>query len=269
MLSVAIYTLNEEVNLPHCLASLANCDDIVVVDSFSSDNTCEIARKAGARVFQHEFTGFGDQRNWSFDNITFKHPWLLILDADERVTSELWNEMISKIKAASPGTVAFRLKRKFYWEGSWLKHANLYPSWIVRLVRPSHVRYINRGHAETQKIDGEIGSLEEDLIDENHKGLTAWRERQMEYAQKEAEYEVSQRQSVSVRDLLSSDPLIRRSALKSLSREIPCRSTSFFIYSYFLRNGWKDGLIGFKFCLEKSRYQGTVGKIAAELRKAK
>src|SRR5947209_2384891 len=96
--SCLIYTLNEEANLPHCLGSLGWCDDIVVVDSYSSDQTEAIARAAGARLVQHKFTGFGDQRNWSLEQVSLRNSWALILDADERVPAELVTEMAERLR---------------------------------------------------------------------------------------------------------------------------------------------------------------------------
>lgn len=81
--SVMIFTLDEEIHLPSCLASLAWCDDVIVVDSFSRDRSREIAEAAGARFVQHAFEGFGSQRNWAMDNVPLKHDWVLVLDADE------------------------------------------------------------------------------------------------------------------------------------------------------------------------------------------
>jgi glycosyltransferase involved in cell wall biosynthesis len=262
MISAAIFTLNEEINLPHCLNSLKECDDVVVVDSFSSDQTCEIAKKAGARVYQHEFTGFGDQRMWAFENVKFRHPWVLVLDADERVTPELWKEMIERVRGSSEETAAFRLKRRFYWEGKWLRYANLYPSWVVRLVRVGKLTYVNRGHAETQTAQGKIESLEADLVDENHKGLEAWRERQSRYAEQEAMHEASSKKLVCLGELVSSDPLVRRGAWKNLGRRLPFRGTCYFIYAYILRAGWRDGSIGLRFCFEKARFQSRIRKIS-------
>ena len=258
MISVVIFTLNEEVNLPHCLASLCSCDDIVVIDSYSTDRTCEMARQSGARVFQHFFTGFGDQRMWALEHITFKYPWVLVLDADERVTLSLWKEMFHQVKFCSNHTVAFRLKRRFHWKGIWLRHANLYPSWVLRLVRVGKVKYENRGHAEIHQVDGQIGSLEEDLIDENHKGMTEWRERQTRYAEEEARYEVLSNKKLHLIDLLSKNPFLRQTALKEMGRRLPLRGLCYFVYSYLFRSGWKDGWIGFQFCLEKARFQSKI-----------
>jgi glycosyltransferase involved in cell wall biosynthesis len=266
MISVAIFTLNEEANLPHCLESLKSCDDVVVIDSFSSDQTCEIARKAGASVFQHEFSGFGDQRMWAFQNIPFKHPWVLVLDADERVTPDLWKEMLDKIPNLSSDVVAFRLKRRFFWDGKWLRYANLYPSWVVRLIRLGKVRYVNRGHAETQEIDGREEELSEDLIDENHKGFRDWIERQRRYAEHEAQYEARICERFRFTDIASSNPLIRRNALKSLGRRLPLRGLNYFLYSYLWRQGWRDGKAGFEFCFEKAKIQSLIARRSSEIR---
>ncbi len=267
MISTMILTLNEEINLPHCLAALKECDDVVVIDSFSSDRTCELARESGARVFQHEFTGFGDQPTWALENVKFKHPWVLILDADEKVTPGLWAEMVRRVNACPPETAAFQLKRRFFWDGKWLRFANLYPTWVVRLVRVGRVRYHNRGHAETQTVDGDLESLGEDLLDENHKGMAAWRERQWRYAEQEGRYELESDVHVRFRDLWSEDPLLRQATLKYLARHLPARGFCYFIYSYLLRSGWRDGVDGFNFCLEKARFQSVISRFGRHLRK--
>ncbi|NUN93415.1 MAG: glycosyltransferase family 2 protein [Verrucomicrobiae bacterium] len=269
MISAAIFTLNEEIHLPRCLASLRACDDVVVVDSLSADRTVEIARAAGARVFSHAFTGFGDQRTWAFGAIAFRHPWVLVLDADEWVTPELWEEIRRRTAAASPEVAAFRLKRRFFWEGRPLRRANLYPSWVVRLVRPERVRYLNRGHAETQEVAGRTESLEEDLFDENLKGLAEWRSRQARYAEEEARFEASDRSPLRARDLLSRDPLARRAVLKRLARRFPARGVAWFLYAAVWRGGFLDGRIGLRFCLEKARFQQQIQRRAAELRRAR
>lgn len=137
--SVLILTLNEETNLRDCLASLAWSDDVVVFDSFSTDRTCEIAAASGARVVQRKFDNWSAHQNWAVSNIDFRHPWVLYLDADERCTAELRDEVV---RAASGDSVhsAYRIRRKDFFMGRWLKHAQLYPTWLVRLFRPTRIR---------------------------------------------------------------------------------------------------------------------------------
>lgn len=254
-----IFTLNEQVHLPSCLDALQWCDDIIVVDSFSSDNTRAICEERGVRFFQNAFTGFGNQRNWALDNTSPKHPWLLILDADERVTPELAVEM-SEIAGKDPAHIgAYQLRRRFYMWGKWLKYSSLYPSWVVRFIRLDRVRYINRGHAETQEVQGEIGNLQHDLIDENLKGIGDWFDRQNRYASKEAEYELDQeKKGLRPSELFSSAPLVKRAALKRLAGRMPARGLIYFSYSYFLRFGFMDGKAGFVFCLMKAWYQSQI-----------
>lgn len=257
--SVMIFTLNEATHLPSCLDAARWCDDVIVVDSFSTDATKDIAQAHGARFFQNAFTGFGTQRNWALANTAPKHEWILILDADERMTPELVDEM-RQVLGRPPRTVgAYRVKRRFYMWGRWLRYSSLYPTWVVRLIHRDRVRYLDRGHAETQHVDGEVHELQHDLIDENLKGIDEWFARQNKYAQKEAEHEV--RESLRpwrFTQLVTSDPLKRRDALKRLAWRMPARPLLYFVYSYLVRQGFRDGNDGLRFCMMKAIYQATI-----------
>jgi glycosyltransferase involved in cell wall biosynthesis len=265
--SVMIFTLNEAVNLPYCLDSLGSFDDVIVVDSYSTDRTQQICRERGARFFQHEFTGFGDQRNWAFDKCEPRYRWILVLDADERLTPELSNEIAAAVASASEETAAFRVLRKFYLWGRWLKHSSLYPNWVVRLVRSGRVRYVNRGHAETQEVHGEVAELKNALIDENHKGMEEWLRRQATYAAREAEFELANQKAFSPAELVSRDPLVRRKALKRLSWDLPARALFYFLYAYVVRLGMLDGREGYVFCRMKAMYQNMIVIHKFEMRK--
>lgn len=255
--SCVIFTLNEEINLPYCLKSLKWCDDVHIVDSFSTDRTERIAVEAGVNFVRHGFTGFGDQRNWALENLNLKHEWVLILDADECTTPELVAEFSRRLPTVSPETGAFRLRRRFYLWGKWLRHSSQYPTWVVRLIRRGKTRYLNRGHAETQVVQGNVEALDNDLIDENHKDLHAWFARQNDYSSREAEYELGQSR-VSFFRLLSPDPLKRREAMKAVGRRLPFRPIWFFLYSFVVRRGFMDGVAGFRFCLMKAIYQQMI-----------
>jgi len=265
--SVMIFTLNEELHLPACLSSLAWCDDVIVVDSYSNDRSTEICKAAGARLFQRAFDGFGSQRNWALANTQPRHPWVLILDADERVPPEMVDEMRAALPAAPPEVAAYRVARRFYFWGRWLRFSSLYPTYVVRLVRAGRVRYVNRGHAESQGVEGAVRVLRSDLIDENRKGLAEWFERQNRYSSKDAEHELAEEHTPwALSDLVSQDPLLRRAALKRLAAAVPGRSIWYFFYSYLLRGGFLDGVNGFVFCLMRSMYQFMVAVKKYELR---
>ena len=266
--SAMIFTLNEEIHLPACLASLSWYDDIIVVDSYSTDRTEEICRKAGVRFYQHVFEGFGLQRNWAIDNTSPKYDWILVLDADERVTLELSDEMRRIIPLTPDSVGAYRLKRRFHMWGKWLRYSSLYPTWVVRLIHKDRIRYINRGHAETQEVKGEIREFENDLIDENLKGIDEWFERQNHYSTQDAEYELSiESETAKLPDLFSSEPLVRRATLKRLAMNIPGRALWYFLYSYVVRKGFLDGKEGVNFCIMKAMYQQMINIKKADMRK--
>ena len=266
--SVMVFTLNEELNLPGCLASLSWCDDVIVVDSFSTDRTESIARSSGARFFAHAFEGFGSQRNWALDHTAPRHPWILVLDADERVPPALAREFAERLPSASDEVAAFRVRRRFHMWGRWLKHSSLYPTWVVRVFRVRRMRYENRGHAETQTVEGRTDALEHDLIDENAKGLVEWFERQARYARKEAAYELAQEaRGLAPQEILSEDPLARRAALKRVAGRVPGRSLLYFGYAYLLRRGFLDGGDGLTFCTMRAIYQQMIVAAKHDLRR--
>jgi len=257
--SVMIFTLNEEIHLPSCLDSLEWCDDVIVVDSFSTDGTEAICRDRGIRFFQHVFEGFGSQRNWALEHVQPRYSWILILDADERVPSELAGELVRKAIESPSSVGAYRVRRRFHMWGRWLRYSSLYPTWVVRFIHRDRVRYVNRGHAETQKVQGELRDLDHDLIDENLKGVDEWLERQNRYARKEAEHELEADGHAPVfSGLLSSDPLMRRQAVKGIGHRMPFRPLMYFLYSYVWRRGFLEGRDGFMFCYMKAVYQAMV-----------
>ena len=257
--SVMIFTLNEEIHLPKCLPSLERFNDIIVVDSYSTDRTRDICKQAGIKFIQHKFDGFGSQRNWALKNIETEYKWILILDADERVTPKLADEIKQEMKTVNDKVSAYRLKRKFYMWGRWLKYSSLYPTWVVRLIHKDRVCYKNRGHGETQVVDGEIKYLKNDLIDENLKGIDAWFERQNRYTSKDALYELQLKvKPIEFRSLVSNDPLVRRNLLKLIGARMPFRGFIYFFYSFVWKRGFLDGRDGYIFCLMRSLYQSSV-----------
>ena len=266
--TVMVFTLNEEQNLPLCLDSLGFSDDVIVVDSFSTDRTEAICRERGVRFFQNPFGGFGTQRNWAMDNTSPRHDWILVLDADERVPGEMAREIGARLASPPANVAAYRLRRRFHLWGRWLEHSSLYPTWVVRLVHKGRCRYVNRGHAETQEVEGDIAELDTDLIDENQKGILDWFERQTRYARKDAELELAdESRPFRVREALSRDPLARRAALKRLARRAPGRAPTYFLYSYVLRRGFLDGEDGLVFCTMRALYQQMVNIHKYDLRK--
>ena len=143
-ISVLIMTLDEEINLPACLAAVSWSDDVVVLDSYSTDRTVEIARAAGARVYQHEYINELSQRRYGLKEIAFKHPWVYLPDADEVTPPELREEMLELVADPDLREAAFRCRFKVFFMGRWLRFSSLYPTWVIRLVRPDRIDFEQR-----------------------------------------------------------------------------------------------------------------------------
>jgi glycosyltransferase involved in cell wall biosynthesis len=259
--SVLILTRDEEANLPDCLASVTWSDDVVVFDSYSSDRTIEIAMAAGARVMQRKFDDFGSQREAARLQGAFRHPWLLVLDADERPDQKLIDEIQSIARNPSNTHAAYRMRRKDYFLGKWIKYSTLYPSWFVRFLRPERVRYEARAVHEYPTVDGMVGSLEGHLLHYSfNKGLEPWLNKHATYASLEARENLAHLKSQHVHwaGLLSTDPVRRRRALKGLSFRLPFRPGLRFLYMYVLRGGILDGSAGYTYCRLLSSYERMI-----------
>jgi glycosyltransferase involved in cell wall biosynthesis len=253
--SVLILTLNEESNIGECLESLAWSDDIVVLDSLSNDATCRIAQERGARIVTRPFDNWSAHQNWAVSNIQFRHPWVLYLDADERCSAELRDEVLERAQPQAP-IAALRLRRKDYFMGRWLKHAQLYPTWLIRLFRPERIRY-ERLVNPIAVVDGAIGELQGHIIHYpfSH-GIGHWIARHNRYSDMEA------LEATKVHDgggrhggLWASDPNERRRALKDIFFRLPARPVLKFLYYYCWRRGFLDGRAGLSYASLQAIYE--------------
>ena len=267
-ISVLILTLNEEKNLPICLPSLDWCDDVVVLDSYSTDKTVELAQKAGARFFKRRFDNYAAQRNYGLNEIAYKHDWLLMVDGDEAVSSELVAEMKKVVESDNKDTSIYRMRRKDFFLGKWIKRSSGYPTWFGRLMKIGHVR-VERSINEEYVTDGEIGYLQEHLYHYPfNKGFSAWIEKHNRYSTMEAELLVQNSvNKPSVKELGSKDPALRRRAIKSFVYRLPGRPLLMFIALYFFRGGILDGKAGFTFCTLRAIYEYMINLKVRELRR--
>jgi len=265
--SVLILTFNEEANLPRCLESVGWSDDITVFDSFSADRTVEIARRAGARVVQRRFDNERDQRAASLQ-LPFRHPWVYNPDADEVTPPDLAREILETVSDPGRPEAAFRVRFKSMFMGRWIRHASLYPTWIVRLFRPGSVHF-DRSVNLRYAIDGEEGRLKSHLLHYSfNKGLDAWLDKHNRYSSAEAgELLASTQQGLPWGDLLRTNAVARRRALKELSFHMPARATLRFLYMYFLRRGFLDGAPGYHYCRLLSSYEHMISLKAGEIRR--
>ena len=268
MISVVILTHNEAINIERCLASVAWSDDVVVIDSGSADGTCEIAERLGARVLFRPFDNFAEQRNFALDHGQIRHKWVLHLDADEEVSTELKAEMM-EVAAHSPGKAAYRVPFRLMLMRQWLKHSGMYPGYQVRFGSRDRLRFHMVGHGQRESLQPQdVGTLRGHLVHHNFsKGMSEWLAKHARYARDEAAtaFDLSRRHRWT--DLLKSrDSSERRRVLKDLSNAMPMRPFLRFAYVYLLRRGFLDGRAGLRYALLMAVYQWMIDLNIIELR---
>ncbi len=268
-ISVLILTKNEQLDLPGALASVAWSNDIHVFDSHSTDGTEEIARAFGAHVSTRAFDDYATHRNAAFA-LPFKHPWLFLLDADERPTPELAAEMQRVVREAPANTAGYRLRRRDFLFGTWLKHAQISP-YYIRLVRPARARY-TRAINEVLEVDGPIADLVHPL---DHfpfsKGIAHWIAKHNTYSTMEAELIVRQQglQQPSLRTALRDpDFHTRRLHQKALFYRLPGRPLIKWCYMMFVRGAVLDGSAGVAYATLQSIYEYFIVLKTKELRRS-
>jgi glycosyltransferase involved in cell wall biosynthesis len=268
-ISILILTFNEDKNLPSCLEAISWCDDIVVLDSFSTDGTVEIAEKFGVRVYQRQFDNFAGQRNFALTNFEFRHGWIFHLDADEIITEDLKSEMEREIENAKVD--AFRVPSKMIMFGKWLRFSGMYPAYQVRLGRVVVLRFKQVGHGQREDIDASrVGTLKNPYLHYSFsKGFEDWFTKHNRYSTQEAleGLKILREKSPDWRGLLSiSEPTRRRRVLKDISVRLPFRPLLRFLYIYILRCGFLDGKAGLTYCLLISIYEYMIVMKMKELR---
>jgi glycosyltransferase involved in cell wall biosynthesis len=254
-ISVLILTKNEEQDLPDCLKSVVWSDDIHVLDSESKDATVKLAEKVGATVTVRSFDGYASQRNFGL-KLSFKHDWLLILDADERIVPELATEILEFVKTAPLSVAGARMRRRDIWWGRWLKHAQISPLY-VRLVRVGRAHY-EREINEVLVVDGNIIDLARPF---DHypfsKGLDHWISKHNVYSRMEAELIAKGaliKPSWCVA-LFGDDFSERRVHQKAIFYGLPARPFIKFIYMLIARRAFLDGLPGIRYAILQAIYE--------------
>jgi len=267
MISIFILTLNEAPNIEACLESVDFADDIVVLDSFSSDDTVALAEAKGARVVQREFDNWSAHQNWAMTNIEFKHKWVFYLDADERMTPDLQTEIKAIAVKKNNAKHAYFAGRTNYFMGRTITHC--YPPVpIVRFFQPKYIRY-ERLVNPVAIVTGETGHLQNRFLHYNFsKGLTEWFDKHNKYSLSEAKEGLKTLRQLDPNvSLFSRDRALRRVALKNLALRLPCRPFVKFVYLYFLKRGFLDGRAGFTYCVLQSIYEYLIDLKMWEIRR--
>jgi len=255
MISIIILTRNEQRDLPGCLRALRWCDDLHVVDSGSSDDTVDIARNHGACVYEHPFSSFGDQRNWSLDHCDLKYSWILFLDADEVANDQFASAALKAVGDAPDSTAGFYCCWKWIYDGRWLKRCDSFPKWQFRLMRKGRARFTDFGHG--QKETEVIGTIDYLRTPYDHyglsKGIGHWLDRHNRYATLEAAVRLDT--PINWRAVFSSHGSVRNKALKPIVSRMPGWPLARFCITYVLCLGFLEGRPGFVYCANLAYYE--------------
>jgi glycosyltransferase involved in cell wall biosynthesis len=262
--SILIPIKNEARNLPRCLAAVSWADEVVVVDSNSTDGSQRIAEEFGAKVVQFEFNGsWPKKKNWALESVRFRNAWVFILDADEVLPASTAEEF-RRIVTAEPNSndpVGYWINRRFMFMGKWLRHA-YYPNWNLRLFRRQLGRYEKLTGTDTQSgdnevhehvvVDGKTGFLKSEMDHYAFPTVDVFVEKHNRYSNWEARVALDEYLRGSAGQLQKESVGFRR-RLKRWSHRLPFRPLLRFLYVYLWQRGFLDGIEGYYF----SRLHGT------------
>jgi glycosyltransferase involved in cell wall biosynthesis len=270
-LSVLIPVKNEAANVRDCISGVSFADEIVVVDSASTDGTQAIAEAAGARVVQFVWNGsFPRKKNWALENIPWQHEWVLIVDADERITPELEREI--RLAIRRPDVDGFYLNRRFWFLGGWINHCGYFPSWNLRLFRHGLGRYeqieINdsaqSGDNEVHEhvlLDGRSKYLSGPMEHYAFPDIATFIEKHNRYSTWEAEAREQLCHGATRKTLRATafgTVTERKRLLKKLSMSLPCRPAFRFLFHYIWKQGFRDGYRGWVLCRLLAWYERMI-----------
>ncbi len=279
--SVLIPAKNEEINLPACLSSVARADEVLVVDSQSSDRSVEIAESYGAKVIQFYFNGhWPKKKNWALENLPFRNEWVLIVDCDERIPPELWEEIAEVIQ--QPNYDGYYLNRKVFFLGTWIRHGGKYPDWNLRLLKHQKGRYENlsteavpnTGDNEVHEhviLQGNVGYLKQDMLHEDFRDIYEWLERHNRYSNWEARVYlnllIGSDDTGTIEANFFGNSIQRKRFLKKIWVRLPFKPLLRFILFYIIQRGFLDGKAGYIYGRLLSQYEYQIGVKLYELQR--
>ncbi len=254
--AVIILTHNEEKHITRCLESLKSfTDKLFIVDSFSTDNTVEIARSMGAVVVQNAWVNYATQFNFGIAQIPFQTPWLMRMDADEYVMPELASEINKRLAGLPDQVGGVYVKRRVFFLNRWIRHGSFYPIWLLRLWRRGDGFCEQVWHDEHIKLTkGESIQFEHDIVDHNLNNLTWWTQKHNHYTILEMinllnyRYQFDKAETVQPRLFGTQEQRMRYLKEKYASLPLFTRPVLYFLYRYFIRLGFLDGRPGFVWC---------------------
>ncbi len=235
---------NEETHIAACLESLKFCDEIVVVDSFSTDKTIEICKRFNIHLIQREWPGYKLQKEFACSQT--KHDWVLFMDADEVVSPELKEEILSLISNPSDERLqkysAFRVKRAMFFLGKWWRKGGWYPERRIRFFRRDAVEWIGKDPHENVKVKGLIGDLKGEIFHYSYDDIPDQVKKLTSHAFTRAKFDFESGRDVSLYDIVIRPParflkffVVKKGFLEGMSGFIVALFESFYTYMKYAR----------------------------------
>ncbi len=255
-ITIIILTFNESLHIKRCIKSVKSfCSDVIVVDSFSTDDTQKIAESLGVRFVQNAWVNHAHQFNWALNNIDISTEWIVRIDADEYVEKPLEMEISDALEGVSEQVNGFYFRRKYFFLGQWIRHGAMYPIDVLRMWRTG-TGYIEQRWMDEHVVleHGEAVYLKENIVDDNLNNISWWISKHNTYATLEmiellnlkyhfilSDHSIEQRGGGQAR--------IKRWVKQSIYTKLPCffRPALYFIYRYFFKLGFLDGIKGFAY----------------------
>jgi glycosyltransferase involved in cell wall biosynthesis len=256
-ITAIILTFNEEIHIKRCIGRVAPlAERVVVVDSFSTDRTVEIAKGLGAEVYQRAFKHQADQFQWALENCDVRTDWALRLDADEYLEEGLTAEIADRLNSLPAVVTGIEMRRKFFFMGRWIRHGGYYPTVLIRLWRTGAGYVEQRWMDEHVVLTRGVSQLFKagDLVDENLAGIDAWLTKHNRYATRQMVDFINREYGLFAADGGLERQAHAQARWKRFLRDrvfarapLYVRSVLYFLYRYVLRAGFLDGRQGFVF----------------------
>jgi glycosyltransferase involved in cell wall biosynthesis len=250
-ISVLILTFNSEKNITSTLeAALKVSDDIHVIDSYSTDKTLEICESYSVHIVQHDFINYGAQRNWAMANLALQYDWELHLDADERLSEELIDQLNSLKNRFPDNLNGYYIPRLVHFMGRPIKYGGMFPIWHLRLIRHGLGRCEDRQYDQHFYVAGPTSKLSGVMIDNIDLSLSEWTARHNHWSDAEVMEMLGNRTEGRIQGRLTGTPVEKKRLLRSFYDRLPLflRAFLYFFYRYVIRFGFlcgKEGLIFF------------------------
>ncbi len=262
LVEVLIPTLNEASHIAEAVGNALQLGPVFVLDSFSTDGTQEIARRAGATVVEHAFEDYSKQKNWGLDNLPWRGRWVFILDADERVTPALRDE-VRRIADDPDAADGYYVNRVVIFMGRQIRHGGLFPSWNLRFFRRGTCRYENRSVHEHMVCDGPTAYLRHLMLHIRRESIGQYISKHVRYADMESDEWVKTTLGKSggaePGRLFRKSLRIRQYLRRNVWPVLPFRPFIRLVYMYVIKLGFLDGAAGWHLACLLANYEYMIG----------